>query len=211
MTLVVMFGPPGAGKGTQAKILAEGTGYLHVSTGDILREAVAAETEFGLLAKEYMSRGELVPDNIVNGTVKEKLKTEAEASGLIFDGFPRNCDQAVEFDKMLAATGIKIDMVINIDVETSLLLRRLTGRRVCRTCQTTYHVDNLAGKEKCVCGGDLVQRRDDNAEVIEQRLKVYVEQTEPLIKYYTGKGLLKNIDGNGSVGNIASAIKELIG
>ena len=171
MRLIVLFGPPAAGKGTQAKILAENTGYEHISTGDILREAVKSKTEYGKMIKDFMNKGELVSDKVVNGTVKGKMDSCGNTCGYIFDGFPRNLEQAKKFDRILESEKRCIDIVINIEIDKDLLLSRITGRKVCMKCSLIYNteLDKLSDCTECSCGGKLVQRRDDRVEVVPDR------------------------------------------
>ncbi len=208
---IVLFGPPGVGKGTQAVVLSERLDYEHVSTGDILREAVKDRTEKGLQIRDFMNRGELVPDSLVNSAVIEKIDKSKSAKGFIFDGFPRNLGQAKEFDKILKSSGNSLDVVINIELDREILLRRIMGRRICSKCSSTFNVelDNIPGDGSCSCGGKLVVRSDDNESVITERFRVYADLTEPLLKYYNERDILRNVDGSGTVAEIASRIKAL--
>lgn len=195
---IILLGPPGAGKGTQAERLTKELAIPHISTGDIFRAAVKEGTQLGLKAKEYMDSGKLVPDEIVVGIVKERLCQPDCAAGFLLDGFPRTVAQADALAESLHDLGEKLDAVISIDVRDEELVDRLTGRRVCRECGATYHVrfnpPQSAGK--CDnCGGELYQRDDDTVETVSKRLEVYHQQTAPLLKYYTDKGLLLPIDG----------------
>ncbi len=195
---IIMLGPPGAGKGTQAQMLAEKYGIPQISTGDILRAAVAEGTELGKKAKEYMDKGQLVPDEVVIGIVKERLSKPDCEKGFILDGFPRTVAQAEALDGILKEMGKKIDYVINIVVPDEEILKRLTGRRTCKVCGAMYHIIYNPPKVegKCdKCGGDLYQRDDDKEETIKNRLSVYHSQTAPLIDYYRKKGVLIDIDG----------------
>ena len=211
---IVFLGPPGAGKGTQAKKIAEKYGIPQISTGDMFREHLAKGTELGKKAKEYMDKGALVPDEIVLGMVEERLKQPDCEKGFILDGFPRTVPQAEALDKLLEKLGKKIDYAILIDVPDEELVKRLTGRRTCKKCGMMYHVMFKPPKEegKCdVCGGELYQRADDNEETVRNRLKVYHEQTEPIIAYYEKKGVLHRIDGMGSIEEIFNRIVQLLG
>lgn len=202
---IIMLGPPGAGKGTQAQMLAEKYGIPQISTGDMLRAAVAEGTELGKKAKEYMDKGQLVPDEVVIGIVKERLSKPDCEKGFILDGFPRTVAQAEALDKMLAEMGKKIDYVINIVVPDEEILKRLTGRRTCRKCGAMYHVIYNPPKVEGVCdkcGGELYQRDDDKEETIKNRLSVYHSQTAPLIEYYRKKGVLVDIDGTKDIKSI---------
>ncbi len=211
---IVFLGPPGAGKGTQAKMIAEKYGIPQISTGDMFREHLSKGTELGKKAKEYMDKGALVPDEIVLDMVEERLKQPDCEKGFILDGFPRTVPQAEALDKLLEKLGKKIDYAILIDVPDEELVKRLTGRRTCKKCGMMYHVMFKPPKEegKCdVCGGELYQRADDNEETVRNRLKVYHEQTEPIIAYYEKKGVLHRIDGMGSIEEIFNRIVQLLG
>ncbi len=211
---IVFLGPPGAGKGTQAKRIAEKYGIPQISTGDMFREHLSKGTELGQKAKEYMDKGALVPDEIVLGMVEERLKQPDCEKGFILDGFPRTVPQAEALDKLLEKLGKKIDYAILIDVPDEELVKRLTGRRTCKKCGMMYHVMFKPPKEegKCdVCGGELYQRADDNEETVRNRLKVYHEQTEPIIAYYEKKGVLHRIDGMGSIDEIFNRIVQVLG
>ena len=189
---LILLGAPGAGKGTQATKIAERYGLVHISTGDIFRANLKNGTKIGLLAKSYMDKGELVPDEVTVDIVKDRLTWEDAQHGYLLDGFPRNLYQASELDKFA-----KIDGVVNINIDFALLMDRLCGRRVCRECSESYHVSMLGGKTTCDrCGGELYQRKDDNPETVKSRLDVYTEQTAPLIDYYTKKGLILNFTGS---------------
>lgn len=191
---LVFLGAPGAGKGTQAKRLVEKYGIPQISTGDLLRAAVAAGTALGKEAKAYMDRGELVPDSVVLGMVKERLSQDDCKKGFILDGFPRNVAQAEALDKMLVEMNMPLDVALNLDVPFDDLMKRLTGRRTCRSCGQMYNIYYSPSKVegKCdKCGGELFQRDDDKEETIRKRLEVYRTQTEPLINYYSKKEYLK--------------------
>jgi adenylate kinase len=210
---IILLGPPGGGKGTQAKKIVEKYGIPHIATGDILREAVAKGTELGKKAKEYMDRGELVPDEIVIGIVRERLKQPDCEKGFLLDGFPRTIKQAEALDEMLKELGKDIDAVIYIDVPEEEIVKRITYRRTCRNCGAVYHLIYAPPKEdnKCdKCGGELYQRDDDKEEVVRQRFKVYMENTAPLIEYYEKKGLLYRVDGTKSIDEVFSQIDEIL-
>ncbi len=205
---IVLFGPPGAGKGTQAGGLAEKYGAAHISTGDALREAVADKTEVGLKAKAYMDKGELAPDEVVIAIAKDKLASTGD-KGFILDGFPRTIAQAQALDAALKELGKPLEAVINLKVDDEELIRRLSGRRVCTRCGETYHTDSKPPKVdgKCDnCGGDLVRRPDDEPDAIRNRLRVYSEQTVSVLGYYAGKGILKNVEATGGIGDIFSKV-----
>ena len=199
---IIFLGPPGAGKGTQAQIVCQRLGIPQVSTGDMLRAAIAAGTEMGLKAKEYMDQGQLVPDEVVIGIVKDRLADADCQKGYILDGFPRTVEQAAAL-----GTFAKIDVAINLDVPDDVLVKRLSGRRVCPLCGAPYHVDRLNGETVCRADGTpLIQRDDDKAETVQNRLAVYHQKTAPLIDYYREAGLLKNIGGGLSLEEISEEI-----
>lgn len=211
---IILLGPPGAGKGTQAKRLIDRYGIPQISTGDMLRAAVAEKTPLGLEAKKYMDAGQLVPDSVVVGLVKERIQKEDCKKGYMLDGFPRNVSQAETLDKMLGELGQKIDHVICIEVPEDELIQRLTGRRTCRQCGAGYHVMFDPPKKEGVCdkcGGELYQRDDDNVQTVTSRLKVYKDQTEPLIAYYERQGKLRRINGLGSIEEIFNRIVAVLG
>ncbi len=209
---LVFLGAPGAGKGTQAAVVAEKTKLAHIATGDLFRAAVKAGTELGKLAQGYMQQGKLVPDEVTIGVIEEKLKSPECAGGAIFDGFPRTIEQARALDRALEKTGKKVDKVISINVPDSNLLKRLGGRWTCQQCQTVYHEVASPPKVKGVCdkcGGKLYQRADDNETTIKERLKVYHAQTAPLLDYYKGK--IANIDGTVAIENVTNQILKALG
>ena len=211
---LVLLGPPGAGKGTQAGRIVADYGIPHISTGDILRSSVKNQTQMGLEAKKFMDAGQLVPDSVVIGLVKERLAQPDCAKGFMLDGFPRTVPQAEELDKVLGGLSKKIDHVVSIEVPNSELLGRLTGRRTCRACGQGFHVmfDPPKVEGKCdKCGGELYQRDDDNEATVSNRLKVYEGQTMPLINFYKVKGLLRPIDGLGAISDIFGRIKVVLG
>lgn len=211
---LVLLGAPGAGKGTQAKKLIEKYSIPQISTGDLLRAAVAAETELGKKAKSYMDKGELVPDSVVLGMVEERLKQDDCQQGYILDGFPRNRAQAEALDEMLKSVGMELDAALSIDVPLEDLMKRLTGRRTCKNCGQMYNVYFSAPKKEGTCdkcGGELYQRDDDKEETIRKRLEVYNEQTAPLIDYYRDKEILKSVNGTGSIDDIFVNILSVLG
>jgi adenylate kinase len=202
---LVLLGAPGAGKGTQAKNLIEKYGIPQVSTGDILRQSVADGTPLGKEAKSYMDKGELVPDSVVLGLVEERLQADDARKGYILDGFPRNTAQAEALDAMLEKLSMPITAAVSVDVPFEDLMKRLTGRRTCKSCGQMYNVYFSPPAKEGVCdkcGGELYQRDDDQEETIKKRLDVYQSQTAPLIDYYGKKGLLKSIEGTGSIDEI---------
>ncbi len=188
---LILLGAPGAGKGTQATKISDRYGIVHISTGDIFRANIKNATEIGLLAKSYLDRGALVPDEVTIAIVKDRLTWDDAAKGFLLDGFPRNLAQAEALDGFA-----KIDGVVNINIDHALLLDRICGRRVCKECGESYHVSTLGGATVCSrCGGELYRRKDDNPETVASRLAVYNEQTAPLIDYYTKKGVILNFTG----------------
>lgn len=215
---IILVGPPGAGKGTQAVKIAKELNLPHISTGDIFRQAVSDGTPLGLKAKSYMDKGELVPDEVVIGIVEERLKQGDAVNGFILDGFPRTLPQAQALDEALANNGRAIDLAIEINVQEDELVSRLSGRRVCRNCGTPFHVTYNPPKNDSicdVCGGEVYQRADDEETTIRNRLKVYKDQTEPLVAYYSDKGSLARIDGAKPVEEVTEdmtkAIKAKVG
>jgi adenylate kinase len=210
---LILLGPPGAGKGTQANLLSIKYGIPQISTGDILRSAVREQTTMGIKAKEYMDGGQLVPDEIVVGIVEERLLKPDCAKGFILDGFPRTLEQADVLKKTLNCLGKELDHVVSITVDTSELLIRITGRRACVKCGKGYHVKFDPPQESGVCdacGGVLYQRDDDKEDTIRRRLAVYDKQTEPLISYYDNESLLRTVIGKGSITEIQKKIVEII-
>jgi len=210
---LVLLGPPGAGKGTQAKMLIEKYHIPQISTGDILRQAVKDGTSLGKEAKTYMDQGELVPDELIINLVKERIKADDCKEGYIFDGFPRTVAQAEALDTVLEDLSTKLNAVVSIDVPEDEVVKRLSGRRTCKSCGTLYHIIyNPSTKEGICdkCSGELFQRDDDNETTIRQRLAVYKEQTSPLIEYYSKQGLVKAIPGTGKPKEIFTAIWEAL-
>jgi adenylate kinase len=208
---VVFLGPPGAGKGTQARALAQAWGVPQVATGEMLREAVAAGTPLGREAKRIMDTGALVSDDVMIGLIAERLRQPDAGSGFILDGFPRTIAQAEALDRLLKDLGQSLDAVVYFDVAEPELLRRLTGRRLCRRCQTAFHVVSAPPRHEGVCdrcGGELYQRDDDSEATVRRRLEVYGRQTAPLLDYYRGRGLLTTVKGEGSVAAIGEAIRR---
>ncbi|HMK46886.1 MAG TPA: adenylate kinase [Methanocella sp.] len=210
---LVLFGPPGAGKGTQAKLLSEELNIPHISTGDILRENVKKGTELGKKAKAYMDKGALVPDTLLIDLIKGRLSQPDCRKGFLLDGFPRTTPQAKALDIILDDINKRLDAVINIDVGSNELVRRLSGRRVCKSCAASYHVAFHPPKVEGVCnacGGELYQRDDDREEAIKNRLTVYKKQTEPVLEYYKKKGILTDIDGEKEIEEVSGDIKNAV-
>lgn len=210
---ILFMGPPGAGKGTQAERIVETFDIPHISTGDAFRLAMKQGTPLGQKAKEYVDQGLLVPDDVTNGIVRERLQQSDCERGFLLDGFPRTLAQAEALDGMLADMGRKIDHVINLKVDRSLLLARLTGRRICKACGATYHVLFNPPKQEGVCdkcGGELYQRSDDTEEKVGTRLDEYISKTAPLLAYYEGKGLLREVDGEKEIDTVTSEIVSLL-
>lgn len=205
---VVLLGAPGAGKGTQCKRIVDKYGLLHLSSGDILRQERAAETELGRKAQSYMDSGGLVPDEVIVEMMAGAI-SKSPQSGFVLDGFPRTVEQAVELDKLLALTGKKIDVVVNLKIADEEVAARMAGRRSCPECGVVYHIENLKPKVEGKCdkdGTELIQRPDDSLEVVQSRLKTYHEQTEPVVDYYKNNGTVYGIDS----GESADEVSELI-
>ena len=204
---IIFLGPPGAGKGTHAQKLMNELEIPQISTGDMLRQAIKAETELGILAKGFIDRGELVPDEVVIGIVKERLAQPACQKGYILDGFPRTVPQAEALSQFA-----KIDCALNLSLADEVIIGRLSGRRVCLKCGATYHLSTLNGRTDCAaCGDELVQRKDDTPETIQNRLTVYAAQTAPLIDYYQAKGLLRTVECTGTVEENHRAVRKALG
>jgi adenylate kinase len=210
---LILVGPPGAGKGTQAVHLAAHYSIPHISTGDIFRANIKNSTELGKRAQAFMDKGELVPDSVTNEMVRDRLGQADAAKGFLLDGFPRNTAQADELNKILIEKSMPLDAVLELKIENSEIIRRLSGRRTCRNCSASFHIEFEKPKVAGVCDacqGELYQREDDKEEVIARRLEVYTEQTAPIIDYYSKAGLLKSISALGDVAEITQlAIKSL--
>ncbi|KXY59075.1 adenylate kinase [Bacillus cereus] len=213
MNLILM-GLPGAGKGTQAEQIVAKYNIPHISTGDMFRAAMKAETEMGLQAKSFIDKGALVPDEVTIGIVRERLSQEDCVRGFLLDGFPRTVAQASALEEIMKDLGKKIDYVLNINVDSGLLLKRLTGRRICKECGATYHLEfNPPAKADVCdkCGGELYQRSDDNEETVANRLDVNIRQTKPLLDFYDELGYLKSINGEQDINKVFADIDVLIG
>ena len=211
---LILLGAPGAGKGTQAEKICEKLNIPAISTGNIIRAALKNGTEMGLKAKSYMDAGQLVPDEVVIGIIKDRLKDDDCKNGFLLDGFPRTVYQAEKLDEFLAARDSKIDKVLDIAVEKEELITRLTGRRVCKACGASFHVVNIPPKKEGVCdfcGGELIQRADDNLETVTNRIDVYEAQTMPLIDYYEKAGNLVHIDGSTGLESVFADIVAALG
>ena len=211
---IIMLGAPGAGKGTQAKKIAEKYTIPHISTGDIFRANIKNNTELGQKAKTYMDKGELVPDELVVDLIMDRFKEADCANGYVLDGFPRTIPQAEALDKALAANGEKVDFAINVEVPDENIVNRMGGRRACPGCGCTYHIKHNPPKVEdiCdVCGAKLVLRDDDKPETVTKRLSVYHEQTKPLIDFYKKEGVLREVDGTQDLNDVFQAITEILG
>ena len=212
---IILLGPPGAGKGTQADALSERLGIPHIATGNIFRQAVKEQTPIGLEAKRYMDAGALVPDEVTIGIVRERLaKADCQDKGFILDGFPRTACQAEELDRIINDLGEPLDSVFFINLNTEVLIGRISGRRTCRNCNAMFHATYSPPKDARVCdkcGGELYQRDDDREETVRRRLEVYNEQTLPLISFYRDKGMLTNVNGDQGKEQVTMAILAALG
>ena len=211
---IIMLGAPGAGKGTQAKMIADKYSIPHISTGDIFRANIKNGTELGKKAKTYMDQGLLVPDELVVDLIMDRFKEPDCANGYVLDGFPRTIPQAEALDKALTEIGEKVDFAINVEVPDENIVRRMSGRRACVGCGATYHIVYNPTKQEGICdrcGKELILRDDDKPETVEKRLKVYHDQTQPLITYYNGKGVLKEVDGTVDMKDVFDAIVKVLG
>lgn len=211
---IIMLGAPGAGKGTQAKMIAAKYGVPHVSTGDIFRANIKNGTELGKEAKQYMDKGLLVPDELTVRILLDRVAQEDCKNGYVLDGFPRTIPQAEVLENALNELGDKIDFAIDVDVPDENIIRRMSGRRACLSCGATYHIEHIPPKKEGVCdacGSELVLRDDDKAETVKNRLDVYHKQTQPLIDFYTKKGVLKTVDGTLPMDDVFAAITAILG
>lgn len=210
---VIFMGLPGAGKGTQAERIVSEFGIPHISTGDMFRAAITEQTELGMKAKSFMDQGQLVPDEVTIGIVRERLQKPDSAKGFLLDGFPRTLAQAEALDAMLSELGRGIDVVINLHVKRESLMARLTGRWICKSCGATYHVVFNPPKQEGVCdkcGGELYQRSDDKEDVVATRLDVNIKQSEPILAYYESKGLLKTVEGEQPIDTVYEQIDSIL-
>ena len=211
---IIMLGAPGAGKGTQAKMIAEKYSVPHISTGDIFRANIKNQTELGMEAKKYMDEGKLVPDELTVRILLDRVAKVDCANGYVLDGFPRTIPQAEVLNDALEKAGDKIDYAIDVDVPDENIVRRMSGRRACVTCGATYHIVHVPPKQEGICdkcGSELILRDDDKPETVLNRLKVYHEQTQPLIDYYTAKGILKTVDGTKDMNDVFGDIVAILG
>ena len=212
---IILMGLPGAGKGTQAEKIVATYGIPHISTGDMFRAAMQQQTELGLKAKSFMDKGELVPDEVTNGIVKERLQQADTEKGFLLDGFPRTQAQAEALDKIMQDLNRSIDAVINIEVNPEILMQRLTGRIICRNCGSTYHKTNNPPKVEGTCdrcgSHDFYQREDDKPETVENRIQINIEQSKPILNYNKAKGILRNVDGESGIDNLFQTIQSIMG
>lgn len=210
---IILLGPPGAGKGTQAANIVDTYGVPHISTGDIFRKNIKEGTELGKKAQEYINQGKLVPDELTCGLVASRISEDDCKDGFMLDGFPRNIFQAEYLNKYLTENNVALDKVINIEVDSELLIERACGRRICKNCGATYHIKFNPSKKDgiCdVCQSALTQRPDDNEETVSQRIQVYLSETKPLVDYYTEKNVIANINGNQDINKVFEDIKAAL-
>ncbi len=211
---IIMLGAPGAGKGTQAKMIAEKYGIPHISTGDIFRANIKEGTPLGKEAKGYMDKGQLVPDELTVKILLDRVAKDDCKNGYVLDGFPRTIPQAEVLDKALTELNDKVDFAIDVDVPDENIVKRMGGRRACVTCGATYHIEHVPPKKEGICdkcGSELILRDDDKPETVQKRLSVYHEQTQPLIEYYTKKNILKTVDGTVDMMDVFKAITDILG
>lgn len=211
---ILIMGAPGTGKGTMSALIKEHYDVVHVSTGDMLRQAVAEKTEVGLKAQEYMNKGALVPDEVIHDIILERLAKDDIKKGFLFDGYPRTLEQAIDLDKILESLNMKIDHIIDLKVDDEILKDRITGRRTCKDCKEIYHIKNKPSKVEGVydvCGGELIQRKDDTLEALSTRLEAYYASTKPVIEYYEKTGLVKTIDASKKAEEVFEDIKSVLG
>lgn len=211
---ILIMGAPGTGKGTMSQLIKEHYDVVHVSTGDMLRQAVENKTTLGLKVQEYMSAGALVPDEVIHNIILERLTKDDIKKGFLFDGYPRTVKQAIDLDEILGKLNMNIDCIINLDVDVEILKERITGRRTCRNCKEIYHIKNMPPKVEgtCdLCGGELITREDDTLEALMKRLDEYYASTKPVIDYYEKTGLVHNIDGGRDANEVFEDIKAILG
>ena len=210
---IVLLGPPGAGKGTHAKIISEKQRVPHISTGDILRQHIKDNTPLGQKAKGFIENGKLVPDDLVIDMVKHRLSNKDVQNGFILDGFPRTADQALALEKMLSDLKMPLDFVLDFDTSESVIMERLSGRRACPKCNANYHIRNIPPKKEGICdkcGTELIQRKDDKPETISERLRVYHRQTEPLIQFYKERDMLKVVSGDLEIEPLQKELQKIV-
>lgn len=211
---ILIMGAPGTGKGTMSQLIKEHYDVVHVSTGDMLRQAVENKTTLGLKVQEYMSAGALVPDEVIHNIILERLAKDDIKKGFLFDGYPRTVKQAIDLDEILGKLNMNIDCIIKLDVDVEILKERITGRRTCRNCKEIYHIKNMPPKVEgtCdLCGGELITREDDTLEALMKRLDEYYASTKPVIDYYEKTGLVHNIDGGRDANEVFEDIKAILG
>ena len=211
---IIMLGAPGAGKGTQAKMIADKYSVPHISTGDIFRANIKNGTELGMEAKKYMDQGQLVPDELTVKILLDRVAQDDCQNGYVLDGFPRTIPQANVLDEALSKLGEKIDFAVNVDVPDENIIRRMGGRRACVSCGATYHIEHVPPKAEGICdrcNSELILRDDDKPETVKNRLEIYHEQTKPLIEFYEAKGVLKNVDGTVDMKDVFAAIVSILG
>lgn len=211
---ILIMGAPGTGKGTMSQLIKEHYDVVHVSTGDMLRQAVENKTTLGLKVQEYMSAGALVPDEVIHNIILERLAKDDIKKGFLFDGYPRTVKQAIDLDEILGKLNMNIDCIIKLDVDVEILKERITGRRTCRNCKEIYHIKNMPPKVEgtCdLCGGELIIREDDTLEALMKRLDEYYASTKPVIDYYEKTGLVHNIDGGRDANEVFEDIKAILG
>lgn len=209
--IYILLGPPGAGKGTQAKKMVTDYGLVHVSTGDIFRENIKNETELGKKVKDILARGELVDDQLTNGLVFDRLSKDDVKNGFLLDGYPRNLVQAKALDEWLKENGLEVNNVLDIQVAPEILVKRISGRRVCPSCGHSYHIVNEPPKKEGICdqcGSDIIQRPDDCEETVKSRINIYEEQTKPLVDYYEKQGKVLYFDGSQSIDKVYNDVKD---
>ncbi len=211
---IIMLGAPGAGKGTQAQMICDKYSIPHISTGDLFRSNIKNGTELGKKAKEYMDKGQLVPDELTVQLLLDRVANDDCKNGYVLDGFPRTIPQAEVLDKELSSLGDKVDFAINVDVPDENIVRRMSGRRTCPKCGASYHIEHIPPKKEGVCdrcGAELIQRDDDKPETVQNRLSVYHEQTQPLINFYDEKAILKTVDGTKDLNDVFADIVAILG
>lgn len=211
---ILIMGAPGTGKGTMSSLIKEHYDVIHISTGDMLRQAIKDGSQVGLKAQEYMNKGALVPDEVIHDLIVERLSRDDIQRGFLFDGYPRTVKQAIDLDEILKSLNIKIDHIINLNVDDEILKERITGRRTCNKCKEIYHIKNMPPKVEgiCdICGGELIQRKDDTLEALSNRLDAYYAQTRPVIEYYEKMAHVSNIDGAKKAQDVFEEIKAILG